>query len=392
MKQDGSFFENNEKEFDRIFDELVKVRTTIAKKLGYKNFIELAYDRMRRTDYGWKEVEDFRNKVKESIVPVSQKLINLQRQRLGIEHLYYYDIDFYFKNGNPAPKGDPQWIVEKAEKMYDELSDETGEFMRLMIDHQLMDLANKKGKSAGGYCTFIPNYESPFIFSNMNGTSHDIIVLTHEAGHAFQAYESRGFEMPEYIHPTLEACEIHSMSMEFITYPWMELFFQEDTDKFFYSHLSQRLLFIPYGVAVDEFQHKIYENPDATPEERKKMWRETEMKYLPYKDYKGNEFLLRGGFWFHQGHIFKRPFYYIDYCLAQICALQFWRKCNHDRNIAWEDYLRLCKAGGSKPFLELLKIAKVESPFDKNVVESIVKYSDEWIESVNKEFDFSQES
>ena len=383
------FFEDNEKEFDRIYDELVKIRTKIAKKLGYKNFIELAYDRMRRTDYGWKEVEDFRNKVKEYIVPVSQKLMDLQRQRLGLEYLYYYDIDYNFKNGNPTPKGDPQWIVEKAEKMYDELSDETAKFMSLMVNHELMDLANKKGKSAGGYCTFIPNYKSPFIFSNMNGTAHDVIVLTHEAGHAFQAYESRDFEMPEYIHPTLEACEIHSMSMEFITYPWMNLFFEEDTDKFFFSHLSGRLTFIPYGVTVDEFQHRVYENPEATPDERKKLWREIEMKYTPHKDYEDNDFLNRGGFWFHQKHIFAKPFYYIDYCLAQICALQFWRKFNHDRDIAWGDYVRLCKAGGSKPFLELLKIAKVESPFDKNVVESIVKYSDEWLESVNKVYELN---
>lgn len=383
------FFEDNEKAFDRIFDELVKLRTNIAKKLGYENFVELSYDRMKRTDYGWKDVEKFRNNVKEFIVPVSQEIVKFQKERLGLDELHYYDIDYNFKNGNPTPKGDPEWITGKAEKMYDELSEDTSKFMHLMIDHELMDLANKNGKSAGGYCSFIPDYDSPFIFSNMNGTAHDVIVLTHEAGHAFQAYESRNFEIPEYIHPTLEACEIHSMSMEFITYPWMNLFFEEDTDKFFYSHLSGRLSFIPYGVTVDEFQHRVYENPELTPDQRKKLWREIEMKYLPHKNYEDNDFLNRGGFWFHQKHIFARPFYYIDYCLAQICALQFWRKCNHDRDVAWGDYLRLCKAGGSKPFLELLKIAKVDSPFEKNVIESIVKYSDEWLESVSKVYDLN---
>ena len=384
------FFEENEKTLDRIYDDLVKIRTHIAKKLGYENFIQLGYDRMRRTDYTNKEVADFRNAVKEYIVPVSQKLKEMKRKRIGIDKLHYYDEGYSFKGGNPVPKGSPEWIVERAKNMYNELSEETGKFFKFMTERDLLDLYNRKDKAAGGYCTFIPEYESPFIFSNMNGTSDDIRVLTHEAGHAFQAFESRNYEMPEYRIPTMESAEIHSMSMEFITWPWMQLFFEEDTDKFLYAHLSRALSFVPYGVSVDEFQHFVYENPDATPEDRKKKWREIERKYRPYMNYEENEFLERGGFWFHQGHIFKMPFYYIDYCLAQICALQFWRKCNHDRDIAWKDYLDLCKAGGSRSFLELLKIAKIDSPFDKKVIESIVSYSENWIDNVNLEFDANQ--
>ena len=384
------FFEENEKTLDRIYDDLVKIRTHIAKKLGYENFIQLGYDRMRRTDYTNKEVADFRNAVKEYIVPVSQKLKEMKRKRIRIDKLHYYDEGYSFKGGNPVPKGSPEWIVERAKNMYNELSEETGKFFKFMTERDLLDLYNRKDKAAGGYCTFIPEYESPFIFSNMNGTSDDIRVLTHEAGHAFQAFESRNYEMPEYRIPTMESAEIHSMSMEFITWPWMQLFFEEDTDKFLYAHLSRALSFVPYGVSVDEFQHFVYENPDATPEDRKKKWREIERKYRPYMNYEENEFLERGGFWFHQGHIFKMPFYYIDYCLAQICALQFWRKCNHDRDVAWKDYLDLCKAGGSRSFLELLKIAKIDSPFDKKVIESIVSYSENWIDNVNLEFDADQ--
>ena len=384
-----SFFEKHENEIDTIYDELVKVRTLIAKKLGYENFVSLGYDRLRRTGYTQKEVAGFRDEVKEFIVPMTLTLKDIQKQRTGLDHLYYFDSEFNFKNGNPTPKGSPEWIVEKAKIMYEELSQETGEFMNFMIDHEVMDLYNRKGKSAGGYCTYIRNYKSPFIFANMNGTAHDIKVLTHEAGHAFQAYQSRVFEVPEYSTPTLEAAEIHSMSMEFITWPWMNLFFEEDTDKFLFSHLNRALMFIPYGVTVDEFQHFVYSNPDATPAERKLKWRELEKKYMPHKDYEGNEFLERGGYWFMQGHIFKMPFYYIDYCLAQICALQFWRKCNEDRDIAWKDYLDLCKAGGSKSFLELVKTANIESPFDKNTIESIVNYADEWIENANKGYDLA---
>lgn len=381
------FFEDNEKEIDDIFDELVKVRTKIAHALGYENFIQLGYDRLKRTGYSSTEVAGFRDEILKFLVPLTTELKELQLQRTGLDKLYYYDSEYNFKNGNPTPKGSPDWIVEKAKIMYDELSPETSEFFDFMIDHDVMDLYNRKNKSAGGYCSYIQKYQSPYIFANMNGTDHDIKVLTHEAGHAFQGYESRKFEFPEYQHPTLEACEIHSMSMEFITWPWMNLFFEVDTDKFLFSHLNRALMFIPYGVTVDEFQHFVYSNPDATPQERKIKWREIEKKYMPHKNYDGNDFLSRGGYWFMQGHIFKMPFYYIDYCLAEICALQFWRKCNHDKDIAWKDYLGLCREGGSKPFLELVEIANIESPFESSVVESIVNYSEEWLENVSKEYD-----
>lgn len=381
------FFEDNESEFDRIYDELVRLRTGIAHKLGYKNFVQLGYDRMGRSGYSTEEVKQFRDAVKEFIVPATLQLNELKKERLGLERLLYFDTTISFRDGNPVPKGSPEWIVGKAKQMYQHLSPETDRFISLMIDHDLMDLYNRKGKSAGGYCSFIPKYYSPFIFANMNGTSDDVRVLTHEAGHAFQAYESRNFEMIEYRSPTLEACEIHSMSMEFMTWPWMELFFEEDTDKFLYLHLTRALRFLPYGVTVDEFQHWVYENPGATPDERKAMWSQIEKKYNPSIDYDENNFLKRGGYWFQQGHIFKRPFYYIDYCLAQVCALQFWRKCNNDKDVAWEDYLRLCRAGGSMPFLELVKLANIESPFEKKTIESIVEYVMNWAIDSAKEFE-----
>ena len=380
------FYEDNEKEFDRIYDELVKVRALMAKKLGYKDFIEMAYDRHRRTGYNRDDVQKFRDSVKEYMVPVSEEIKEAQMKRLGYDELHYYDLNLIFKSGNAFPKGSPEWINDKAKIMYSELSSETKEFFDFMSDHGLMDLDNRNGKQGGGYCTFIPDYKSPFIFSNMNGTSHDVTVLTHEAGHAFQAFESRNFAVPEYTSPTLEACEIHSMSMEFITWPWMNLFFGEDTAKFLFTHLTGRVLFIPYGVTVDEFQHRVYENPEMTPDERKKVWREIEKKYTPYKQFEDNDFLERGGWWMHQKHIFASPFYYIDYCLAQVCAFQFWEKCNNDKDKAWEDYLALCKAGGSKPFLELVELAGLKSPFKSETVKYITDYCENYLESMEKDF------
>lgn len=378
-----NFFVENEKEFDRIYDELVKVRTKIAKKLGFKNYVELGYARMNRTDYNAEMVAKFRNQVLENIVPAATKLMDRQRKRLALKELKYYDEKLNFLTGNATPKGDPQWIIENGVKMYSELSKETKEFFNFMVENELMDLVTKKGKAGGGYCTYISKYKSPFIFSNFNGTSGDIDVLTHEAGHAFQVYSSRGYEIPEYGFPTYEACEIHSMSMEFFTWPWMELFFKEEADKYKFAHLADSLVFIPYGVTVDEFQHFVYENPEATPEERKRAWRDIEKKYLPHRDYDGNDYLERGGYWYQQAHIFKTPFYYIDYTLAQLCAFQFWKKSLENREEAWKDYVRLCKEGGSKSFLNLVKVANLNSPFEEGTVKPVVDAVNKWLDSVD---------
>lgn len=375
------FFSDNEEEFDRLYDELVKIRAKMATKLGYKNFVQMGYDRMGRTDYNAEMVKNFRDQVLETIVPIAVKLKHKQQKRLGLDSFKYYDQPLDYKSGNAKPHGSPDWIVSCAKNMYSELSPETNEFFNFMLDNEMMDLVNKKGKDTGGYCTFIEKYKSPFIFSNFNGTMGDIEVLTHEAGHAFQAYSSRNFEIPEYFFPTSEACEIHSMSMEFLTWPWMNCFFKDQTDKFKYSHLKGSVIFIPYGVSVDEFQHWVYDNPEATPAERKQAWLDIEKKYLPYIDYDDNEFLEKGGRWQQQRHIYLSPFYYIDYCLAQICAFQFWKKSNENREQALEDYLRLCKAGGSQSFLGLVKTAGLISPFEDGCLKSFMGVIDNWLEN-----------
>ncbi|WHY17208.1 M3 family oligoendopeptidase [Paenibacillus sp. G2S3] len=377
------FMSEHEAEFDRIYDELVKVRDRIAKKLGYSNFVQLGYDRMMRTDYNAEMVANFRKQVLEYIVPVSQQLKKRQTERLGLDELKYYDENFSFKTGNATPKGDSDWIVANGKKMYKELSSETDEFFTFMLDNNLVDLVSKKGKQGGGYCTYFSQYQAPFIFSNFNGTSGDIDVLTHEVGHAFQVYESRNINVPEYAFPTYEACEIHSMSMEFFAWPWMNLFFEEDADKYRFNHLSDSLQFIPYGVSVDEFQHFVYSNPEATPAERKQAWRDIEKKYLPHRNYEGNTYLEQGGFWHKQGHIFASPFYYIDYTLAQLCAFQFWKRSNEDFKSAWSDYLELCQAGGSKSFIKLVELAGLTSPFEDGCISSVIGDIEGWLNSIN---------
>ncbi len=382
-KAASGFFESHEDTFDQLYDDLVKVRTRIAKKLGYDSFTELAYERLGRLDYGPKDVKRWRDQVAKLIVPINTELSKRKQKRLELDELWHYDLSLDYKSGNATPKGDKDTLVDAAKAMYDEMSEETKEFFGVMLERNLMDLESKRGKAGGGYCTFIPNYDSPFIFANFNGTKHDVDVLTHEAGHAFQMYMSRHHEVPEYLMATMEASEIHSMSMEFFAWPWVHNFFKEDTDKYKFSHLSQALMLITYGTSIDEFQHEVYAKPEMTKEERKNLWRDIEQKYFPYRKYDDDAYLERGGGWHRIMHIFAVPFYMIDYTLAQSCAFQFWHKAQNDYDTAWVDYLRLCKAGGSRTFLELLELANLENPFKEGTLETVIPLIKDYLDNTD---------
>lgn len=378
------FFEENEKEFDEIYDQMVKVRTKMAKKLGFDNFVEMGYLRMNRLDYNQEMVANYRKQILEEVVPVTNKLYKRQAERLGLDALKYYDVNLKFLDGNAKPTGTPEEIVAAGREMYHELSAETAEFIDLMIDNDLMDLVAKPNKRAGGYMSFLQDYKVPFIFSNFNGTSGDVDVLTHEAGHAFQGYQSRNIELSSVLMPTYESCEIHSMSMEFLTWPYMDKFFGDKADKYRFNHLSESLQFLPYGVLVDHFQHEVYNNPDMTPEERKAIWRKLDKQYRPHLDFEDNEFADKGTWWFKQGHIFSSPFYYIDYTLAQVCAFQFWkRKIIQNDNNAWKDYLHICQIGGTKTFTQIVDEANLISPFAEGCLSSVVKDIDNYLSNVD---------
>ncbi len=377
-----NFFSKNENKLDSIFDKLVKVRDKKGEVLGFKSFIPLGYLNMNRSDYGAKEVAEYRQQIVKHIVPLVKKINAKRKDILGYEEMFVYDT-LYFKEGNPKPKGGLDFQVKQAKRMYSELSKETKSFFNMMINEELMDLENRAGKSGGGFCTSFPSLERPYIFANFNGTDHDVTVLTHEAGHAFQGYQSRKQPVNRYLWPTYEACEIHSMSMEFLTWDWMHLFFKEDTDKFLFKHLAGSLAFLPYGALVDHFQHWIYENPSATPKERKIQWLKLENIYQPGKNYENLNFLKNGGFWQKQAHIYEMPFYYIDYTLAQVCAFQFWIRMKEDKESAWNDYLKLCKAGGSMSFLDLVKLANIKSPFDPKVFEEVATKINNWLSKNN---------
>ena len=367
------YLESRSDEFEKIYDDLVKLRDAMARKLGYKNYVELAYIRMSRFDYDENLVSSYRKQILDVVTPLTTRLKKDQFKRLGIKNPKIYDMGVMWTSGNPIPLGNTDEKVAHAQEMYQKLSVDTNYFFNFMVDHHLLFLDAKPGKNSGGYMTYFPVHECPIIFSNFNGTSGDVDVLTHEFGHSFQAYVARNIKIPEYRAPTMESCEIDSMSMEFFAEPYMNLFFAEP-GKYRYLHLADSISFLPYGVTVDEFQHWVYEHPNATPDERDAIWHELENKYTPWKVEleKDCPFMLKGRRWLIQSHIFSSPFYYIDYTLAQVCAFEFFNLDRKNHASAWKKYMKLCKLGGKYPFQTLLAKVGLKSPFAEGTLKKTI--------------------
>lgn len=386
-KAEGKWYKDNGEKLDEIYDRLVHLRDTMGKKLGYEGYTTLGYYRMMRNCYTKEDIEKFRKAVVKYLVPVADGIYKEQAKRLGKTYpMSFADNALMFRSGNPVPCGSADDILKAGKKFYDELSPETSAFFNMMLDNELLDVLSKEGKEGGGYCTGIMDYGVPFIFANFNGTQHDVEVVTHEAGHAFECYTNRDRIPSEYIWPSMEACEVHSMSMEFFSWGWAKDFFGDDTDKFLYSHLAGALTFIPYGTMVDHFQHIVYEKPDMTPKERHGVWKELLGVYMPWVRLDGDiPFYADGEGWQRQHHIYSSPFYYIDYCLAQTVALEFWAMLRHDRKNAWEHYMAYTKQGGSKVFTELLSGAGLQSPFDEKCLLDVCGEAEKWL----KNFDLS---
>ncbi|MBR0085366.1 MAG: M3 family oligoendopeptidase, partial [Lachnospiraceae bacterium] len=376
FKAYSDFYHDNEPRLEEIWDELIRIRNEMGVNLGFDNYIPLGYMTQGRTDYGETEVASFRDQVKEELVPLCEKLYEAQAKRLGIDKIMAFDEKRVFPDGNAVPAGDDDFMIATAQKMYHEISPETGEFIDFMIDHNLLDLKNKPGKASTGYMTSLPVYKAPFVFSCFNHTIFDMQVLSHELGHAFAGYEAmREQPITDYYSESTDIAEIHSMTMEQFAYPYIEWFFGKDADKYRFQHLQEALTFVPFGVAVDEFQHICYAHPELTPKERTYEWHKLEEKYMPWRTYENDEFMERGGYWYHKLHIYLYPFYYINYTLTTMGAMEFKKKMAEDHDAAWADYLKLCKCGGSMSYLETLKYANVSNPFEPGSVKRSIEYA-----------------
>lgn len=384
---EGNFYKENKAELDRLFDKLVCVRDKIGRKLGFDGFTDLGYYRMRRNSYTKADVAKFRAAVQKYLVPLADKIYRETAERIGKSYpLNYADSALMFRSGNPKPCGDADEILATAKKFYHDLSPETAEFIDFMFDNDLLDVLSKKGKAQGGYCIEIPDYKAEFIFANFNGTSDDVETVTHEAGHAFAGYTARNIFPAALRSPTMESCEIHSMSMEFFAWKAAKDFYGDEAEKFKYSHLASAIKFIPYGTMVDHFQHIVYEHPEYTPKQRDDAWCELTGIYMPWIKLGEIPFYGDGCAWQRQHHIYSSPFYYIDYCFAQTVALEFWAMMQKDEEKAWESYKKLVGFAGTKKFTDLVSESGIENPFDESALKTVCETASKWLE----EFDKSQ--
>ena len=370
----AGLYEEMAPDLDNIYDQMMEVRTRYAQKLGFEGYIPYIYTKYGRDDYNPENLKVLRKKIKDYIVPICEQLYKEQKERLGVDTLTWHDEMLTDPDGNATPYGTKDEMLEAAREMYHELSKETGEFFDFMMEHDLFDLESRTGKQPGGYCELLAADNAPFIFANFNGTSADVDVLTHEAGHAFEAYmASPNCPAKSTVFAHYEVAEIHSMAMEYFTYPWMEKFFGDRAEQYRVRHLEQCIKNLPFMVCVDEFQHRAFENQlDAAG--RRRLWKELEETYMPWRTYDGNEFLENGGLWMHKLHIFITPFHYIEYVLAQICALQLYELMLMDKETAWEKYCALCKVGGKLGYFKTLEHVGLKNPFAEGTVEHLAEF------------------
>ena len=374
-----NFFSQNQAKLDDIYDKLVKLRHQMAQKLGYDSYTSLGYKRMQRIDYNEADVARYCDEVVAKVVPLANKIIEQKAQKLDLDRVYFWDEAVFDLKGNPQPQGNHDWMLGQAQQMFEAMHPELGSFFAMMVEGNFLDLKTRSGKAGGGFCTSFPTEGVPYIFANFNQTKGDVEVFTHEMGHAFQAWQSRNLPLIDYLWPTLESCEIHSMSLEFLTWSQMDKFFGADAERFREIHLAQSILFLPYGCAVDRFQHLVYDHPEATPQERNEMWQQMELRYLPWRQYGDLEYPAQGGLWQEKQHIYCSPFYYIDYTLALCCAMQFWVKAEADFPAALAEYIALCQRGGKAPFQSLTSSANLVSPFQSGSLASVISKAQKFL-------------
>ena len=358
-----------------LFNQIVALRHEMATNLGHENFIHLGYLGMGRTDYGIEEAAQFRRNIRTYAVPLLQKLYEQQAQEHNEASLKPWNVGYTPSLNLPNGVAPVETQIENAQRVFDRLSPVLAAHFRRMREEDLIDLENRKGKRAGAYCTSFSDEGRVAILCNSTGDEDDVRTLMHEMGHAFQGWESQPIEAVDLQWPTSDACEVHSMGMEYLSMKHMEEFFsKEDSSKFRRNRWKQAVSLVCYIAVVDEFQHWIYENPNATAEERDTAWNRISDIYQPGVDFNGYEHFkaLR---WYAQGHIFWMPFYYIDYAIAETGAMQLGRMDAENPEKAMETYLELCRMGGTKSVLDIFKSTGLRSPFDPTLMKELMQHA-----------------
>jgi M3 family oligoendopeptidase len=369
------WFLDHHDELASIYDELTKLRDKMGRNLGHANFIPLGYKAMGRTDYGREEAKKFRENIRKYAVPVQTMLFKARAEKLGTPTLKPWDVAYDPDLSLPSNIAPVNMQLDKAQRIFEKISPILASHFVRMRNEGLIDLENRKGKRAGAYCTSFSDEARVAILCNSTGDSEDIRTLTHEMGHAFQGWESQPIEAIDLQWPTSDACEIHSMGMEFLAMRYIDEFFSDDlAEKYKRNRWKDAIETMCYIAVVDEFQHWVYENPNVTLTERDAAWSKIWDMYKPGIDFTGCE-LYKYARWYAQGHIFDMPFYYIDYAIAETGAMQIALMDESDHNKTVGAYLELCRIGGTKSVLDIFKSVGMRSPFDENLMRELMSHA-----------------
>lgn len=364
----------NRAKLSRTYDKLVEIRQQMAKNVGYDNYIPLAYLNMGRTDYGPEQAAQFRDNVRKHITPIVRQMAKRQAKALGKDRLKPWDT-YDPRTSLPLGIVPVKNQLAAAQRLFDKLSPELGKHFKYMRDHDLIDLENRQHKRSGAYCTDFSDEGKPAILLNSTGDADDVQTLTHEMGHAFQGWESAGIEAVDLQWGTMDLAEVLSTGMEFLSLPYItEFFTQPHANKFRLARWDRSIGLLCYVCVVDEFQHWVYANPKAAAAQRDAQWVELADKYLADVDYTGYE-KYRATRWYLQSHIFSSPFYYIDYALAESGSMQLAMVAAKNHDQALKTYLKLCRIGGTKGFLEAFKYAGLRSPFEESTIKDLAAFA-----------------
>lgn len=340
-----------------ILDSLIRVRTEIAKKLGFRNYIEMAYKIHGRFDYGEKELTSFRSQIQKMITPACNELRK-------VATIKYPDTN----------NKDASTVFSIIKDMLTDLSTEGGEYINHILEHEFYDISDRPNKRQNYFgCCMLPDIKLPFMIGSYHGNGLEANYLIHEFGHGYAFYTAaRCQKLFEYHRASTSVNEIHSKTMEHLAYPYLERILGKQMNLYVRNHLFHSFDNLPYRCAIDEFEHAIYDDISMSRSKRCELWADIEEKYMPWR-VKDSDAIKRGTYFPNQSHLFTHPFYYIEYNIAQISVLEFYERSKHNWNKSCTDYSNLCKAGGSTNYLNLLKIGNLSNPFSQDNVTKICK-------------------
>ncbi len=360
--------------FEDIFGQLVTLRERIAAQAGFRNYLEYAFRAHRRFDYTPEDCGRFHDAIEQEVMPVLRESQTHRREQLDLPALRPWDLAVDPLNRPPLrPFGPVEEMVEKTQRIFDQLDPALAKGFRTMRDLRLLDLDNRKGKAPGGYQSTLDEARLPFIFMNAVGVQRDVETMLHEAGHAFHALATQKEDLYAYRSAPIEFCEVASMSMELLGNEFLEEFYPPpEAQRARRKHLETVLEIFPWIATIDAFQHWIYSHPGQTRAERTAAWVNLMDRFGGNVDWSGHE-QVRANLWHRQLHLFLHPFYYIEYAIAQLGALQVWSNSKRNKPKALQAYQRALALGGSRPLPELFAAADCRFDFSIGTLRPLVR-------------------